>query len=167
VRYRLVIVAPNMLTAVRHTGGFMFDRVMAGWDVMVLLADDSDVRPLQILGAGTVDLEAALVWRGRGLCPQAVAVCADLFEEDVRVREGVLETLNRGETELTLWGDTPTQLDDQTETVQHRLSVAARAFKRHALAAASVDDAVGSSELFRSGELLTCAAQGRADLIPA
>ena len=33
VRYRLDVVAPSVAEAVRAAGGWMFDRVMAGWDV--------------------------------------------------------------------------------------------------------------------------------------
>ena len=39
VRYRLDVVAPSVVEAVRAAGGWMFDRVMAGWDVRVLVAD--------------------------------------------------------------------------------------------------------------------------------
>jgi hypothetical protein len=167
VRYRLVIVASSMLDAVRHTGGLLFDRVMAGWDVVVLLEDYSNLRPLQILGAETVDLASGLEWQGRGIHPQAVAVAADLFERDTRIRDGFVENLDRGETELTLWGDTPTDIDQRIDVVQHRLSLAARAFKAHALAAAAAPVAVDPFETYRSSPLLACAAHGRADLVPA
>ncbi len=45
MRYRLDIVAPSVAEAVRHAGGWIFDRVMAGWDVNVLLAQPGDTRP--------------------------------------------------------------------------------------------------------------------------
>ncbi|MCZ4551302.1 hypothetical protein [Gordonia rubripertincta] len=167
MRYRLVIVASSMLDAVRHTGGLLFDRVMAGWDVVVLLEDYSNLRPLQILGAETVDLASGLQWQGRGIHPHAVAVAADLFERDSRIRDGFVENLDRGETELTLWGDTPTDIDQRIDVVQHRLSHAARAFKAHALAAAAAPTHVERVETYRSGQLLTCAEHGRADLVPA
>ena len=65
MRYRLDVVAANAADAVRFAGGWMYDRVMAGWDVTVLLADRSDERPLQILGVATSDLELALTsWAG-------------------------------------------------------------------------------------------------------
>lgn len=167
MRYRLVVVASSMLDAVRHTGGLLFDRVMAGWDVVVLLDDHSDVRPLQILGAETEELASGLRWQGRGIRPQAVAVSADLFERNTRIRDGFLENLDRGDTELTLWGDAPTTIDTRIDTVQHQLSLAARAFKAHALAAAAAPTTVEPVETYRSGHLLSCAAQGRADLVPA
>ena len=106
MRYRLDVVAANAADAVKFAGGWMYDRVMAGWDVTVLLADRTDERPLQILGVETSDLESALaLWADRPH-PQTVAVAADLFATDERVRRGVLGALEQGLTEVTLWGDT-------------------------------------------------------------
>ena len=85
MRYRLDVVAPTVLDAVRFAGGWIYDRVMAGWDVTVLIGSDEDVRPLQILGAQTLDLESVLeAWEDRPH-PQTVAVAADLFDRDPRV----------------------------------------------------------------------------------
>jgi hypothetical protein len=165
MRYRLDVVAPTVLDAVRFAGGWVYDRVMAGWDVTVLVGDDEDVRPLEILGAEVRDLESVLAsWEERPH-PQTVAVAADLFDRDARVRRGVLEALEQGATEVTLWGEgLPAELDESVDSVQHRLSAAARAFKAQALAAANdppVD--VGHTETFRCGMMASVAA----DLIPA
>ncbi|MDT5333875.1 MAG: hypothetical protein QOF31_5172 [Mycobacterium sp.] len=165
MRYRLDVVAPTVLDAVRFAGGWVYDRVMAGWDVTILVGDDGDVRPLEILGAEVRDLESVLAsWEERPH-PQTVAVAADLFDRDARVRQGVLEALEQGATEVTLWGDgLPAELDDSVDSVQHRLSSAARAFKAQALAAANAPDAaVGNTEIFRCGMMASVAA----DLIPA
>ena len=54
------MVAPSVADAVQFAGGWLFDHVMAGWDVTVAVSDPKDVRPLRILGANTVDLESAL-----------------------------------------------------------------------------------------------------------
>ena len=79
MRYRLDVVAADVADVVRCAGGWMYDRVMAGWDVTVLLADGADKRPLHILGVETADLESALaLWADRPH-PQTVAVAADLF----------------------------------------------------------------------------------------
>lgn len=61
MRYRLDVVAPNVDDAVRAAGGWMFDRVMAGWDVRVMVAEGGDFRPLRIIGAEIADLETELV----------------------------------------------------------------------------------------------------------
>src|SRR5439155_14971420 len=57
MRYRLDVVAADVVDVVKFAGGWLFDRAMAGWDVTVLLVDHPDERPLQILGAHTIDLE--------------------------------------------------------------------------------------------------------------
>ena len=165
MRYRLDVVAPTVLDAVKFAGGWVYDRVMAGWDVTVLVGDDEDVRPLEILGAEVRDLESVLAsWEDRPH-PQTVAVAADLFDRDARVRQGVLEALEQGATEVTLWGEgLPAELDESVDSVQHRLSAAARAFKAQALAAANAPNVVvGHTETFRCGMMASVAA----DLIPA
>ena len=166
MRYRLDVVAANAADAVRFAGGWMYDRVMAGWDVTVLLAARSDERPLQILGVATSDLESALaLWEERPH-PQTVAVAADLFASDERVRRGVLGALEQGLTEVTLWGDSlPAELDESVGPVAHRLSAAARAFKSQALTAAADAGSVTGTETFRCGVMATPSVA--ADLIPA
>jgi hypothetical protein len=174
MRYRLDVVASSVVDVVRFAGGWLFDRAMAGWDVSVLPtdpADHPDGRPLQILGARVVDLEEALASFESGAetrpRPQALAAAADLLESDPRVRQGVLQALDHGVTEVTLWGETwPSELDDSVGLVQHRLSTAAQMFKAKALAAAAVQHgSIGHTETFRSG-LLACPSVA-ADLVPA
>ena len=171
MRYRLDVVAPTVAEAVRYAGGWMFDRVMAGWDVNVLLVEDGpergDVRPLRILGAEPVDFESVVAAGDDQPHPQALAVAAGLIDRDERVREGVLRALDQGMTEVAVWGDVePAALDRGVDSVQHKLSSAARVFKAQALAAAAVTDvAVGPVETFRSGAM-SCPPIG-ADLVPA
>lgn len=170
MRYRLDVVAANVGDVVRFAGGWLFDRAMAGWDVTVLLpdlAERPDRRPLQILGAQVLDLEDALASVASRPRPQALAAAADLLDCDPRVRHGVLQALDHGVTEVTLWGESwPVELDDSVGLVQHRLSTAAMIFKGKALAAAAVPhDAIGHLETFRSG-LLACPSVA-ADLVPA
>ena len=136
MRYRLDVVASNVVDVVRYAGGWLFDRALAGWDVTVLMADHPDDRPLQILGAQTLDLEYALESAATRPRPQALAAAADLVGCDSRVRQGVLQALDHGVTEVTLWGETwPAELDNSVGLVQHRLSSAAQTFKAQALAA--------------------------------
>ena len=171
MRYRLDVVAASVADVVQSAGGWLFDRAMAGWDVTVLVADrgdeQSDDRPLQILGAQALDLEYALAARASGVDtrpnPQAVAVAADLFGCDERIRQGVLQALDQGVTEVTLWGETwPAELEGSVGLVEHRLSMAAQTFKAQALAAALAvetvpQEPIGHTETFRSG--LTRAAE--------
>ena len=121
MRYRLDVVAANAADAVKFAGGWIYDRVMAGWDVTVLLADRSDERPLHILGVETSDLESALALWAERPHPQTVAVAADLFASNERVRQGVLGALEQGLTEVTLWGENwPAELDDSVGPVAHQ-----------------------------------------------
>lgn len=167
MRYRLDVVAADVVDVVKYAGGWLFDRAMAGWDVTVLIPDHPDDRPLQVLGAQTLDLEVALASVGQRPAPQTLAAAADLFGCDSRVRRGLLQALDAGVTEVTLWGETwPAELDENVGLVQHRLSGAALAFKAQALAAAAVPAAeIGHTETFCSG-LMACPSVA-ADLVPA
>ena len=135
-----------------------------GWDVTVLIGNDDDARPLEILGAQVRDLESVLeAWEDRPH-PQTVAVAADVFDSDPRVHQHVLNALEQGATEVTLWGERlPAELDESVDSVEHHLSAAARAFKSQALAAANAEAAVAHAETFRCGMSVSVAA----DLVPA
>ena len=174
MRYRLDVVASSVVDVVRFAGGWLFDRSMAGWDVTVLLADladHRDDRPLHILGVRTLDLEGALAAIDSGVetrpRPQALAAAADLLGCDPRVRRGVLQAIDHGVTEVTLWGEScPAELESSVGPVQHQLSMAARIFKAQALAAAaSPTGSIGPAETFRGG-LMACRSVA-ADLVPA
>lgn len=168
MRYRLDVVARDVSEVVRFAGGWLVDRVMAGWDVTVLITGDDDLRPLEILGVRIQDLESALAdWTDRPH-PQTVAVAAELFAADERVRRGVLGALEQGMTEVTLWGDRwPDELNATVGSARHELSAAARAFKAQALAATPGLGAVSvePTETFRCG--LAALPSVAADLTPA
>jgi hypothetical protein len=144
--------------AVRSAGGWLFDQVIAGWSGTVLTTDHADPRPLRILGAGAVDLESALGAPGWGLRPDAIAVDADLCESDPRVGRLVCAALADGVSDVRLWG---AGTGDGSRLIQHRLSVAARAFKAQALAAAAAADPIEATEAFRGGRLLRAVHTGR------
>jgi hypothetical protein len=156
------VIAPTMVDAVRAAGGWLFDSGLAGWDAMVLVADDCDSRPLRILGARTGDLEAALKSRVHGPRPHALAVDGDLYDSDLRIQRLVLRLLDIGLTEVRLWGrDWPADVDDESSLVCHRLSMAARAFKTQALTAATESaEPIDSIEMFHCGEMLSVAPEG-------
>jgi hypothetical protein len=164
MRYRLDVVAPTVLDAVKFAGGWIYDRVMAGWDVTVLVGEHDDVRPLRILGADVLELESVLEeWEDRPH-PQTVAVAAKLFDSDPRVLAHVRNALDQGATEVTLWGEhLPAELDRSVDSAQHHLSAAARAFKARALASVDAADSVEHTETFRCGMMASVAS----DLVPA
>lgn len=149
LRNRLVVIGPSVRDVVQFAGGWMFDRVTAGWDALALVSDHPDLRPLRILGVRALDLDTALA-TPTGPYPNELAVSVDLFRRDDRVRRGLLEVLEQpGDMSVTLWGgdDEPTELDERFGPRRHRLSSAARAFKAQALAAASVPAAgAGNTE---------------------
>ena len=51
MRYRLDVIAPNVLDVVDSVGGWLFDRAIGGWDVNVMVDDHDDPRPLKILAS--------------------------------------------------------------------------------------------------------------------
>jgi len=151
VKYRLDVVASSPADVVCSAGGWLYDRVRAGWEVNVLLPQQCDTRPLQILGMHAADLDSPISPAGTECAARGLAVSADMFASDIRIRQEVLAALDRWMTEVTLWHDGwPLAVGHRTSTVQHVLSGAARAFKRHALTAAGLSDSVGPTETLRS-----------------
>ena len=155
LRPRLTAIAPSAGEAVQQAGGWLFDQVMAGWDVTVISVDRGDPRPLHILGVRACVLDTALAAPVFGACLQAVALRSDLYHADARVRRLVLTAAEAGDTEIRLWGDLwPADFADEADPVSHRLSLAARAFKAQALAAAAVaPEPPMDTEVFRRGEI--------------
>jgi hypothetical protein len=111
---------------------------MAGWDVTVVTQDQADERPLRILGVCGRDLDSILTFPVHGSCLQAIAVRAELYRADERVRQLVRAAAETDRADIRVWGDAwPDDLDGKAGLVSHRLSAAARAFKAQALAAAA------------------------------
>jgi hypothetical protein len=167
VRYRIVVLSPGVVDVVRAAGGWLFDRTWAGCDVTALISNRDDDRPLRIVGATTFDLETALTSEVHTVEPDVLMVAAELYRGDTRVRHGVLDTIALGMTNVLMWGQAwPTELDGVLRPAQHRLSVAARAFKAQALIAAGCPSAAEPSETFRELDLRACRAR-TADLVTA
>jgi hypothetical protein len=163
-KYQLDVTACDVTDLVRHAGGWLYDRAMAGWDVSVLLSREGDVTPLRILGLRTQRpaLEDDSSAPARAL---ALATSADALAANPLLREDVFRAMKRGLVEVTLWGDFAggqqrsdpgrrfgaNGVDRGVESVTHVLSSAARAFKAHALRAAGLDEPVGPVETFLHG----------------
>src|ERR1700738_447166 len=60
LRHRLDVLAADTADVVQTTGGWLFDRVMAGWEVNVLLPRGCPARPLRVLGVRVLHLESEL-----------------------------------------------------------------------------------------------------------
>jgi hypothetical protein len=160
LRYRIVVLSSNIADVVDSAGGWLFDRALAGCEVTALVGGRHDDRALRILGVQSADLDSALVTQLRDLEPDALAVSADLYRCDPRVRQAVLEMMDAGLTNVIVWGDTwASELEGLVSSVHHPLSLAARAFKEHALrATAAPSGSVDSHEMFRGVDLRTCQA---------
>ena len=88
-RYQLTAVASSLVDLVGSAGGWMCDKARAGWDVKVVLTDHHDTRPLAILGASTLDVDAELsdvvkmASHGGAL---AIGACVLAADERIRAR---------------------------------------------------------------------------------
>jgi len=148
LRYRLDVIAASAVDVVHSAGGWLYDRVMAGWEVTVLLPESCDTRPLRILGVGVVDTQSEFVSTAMSSTSQTLAVSAETFAVDARLRDKVLESMDNRLTEVALWGDGwPLGVNRGLVTAQHLLSAAARRFKGYSLAAAGIPcSSVGYTE---------------------
>lgn len=146
LRYRLDVVAATAADVVQSAGGWLYDRVMAGWEVTALLTHECDARPLRILGVQAWGPGAAIAVTGS--TSQTLAVSAEAFGADPRVREKVLNSLDDRLTEVALWGEGwPLGVNRTMTRAQHVLSAAALRFKRYALSAAGIpSDSIDSIE---------------------
>jgi hypothetical protein len=158
LHYRLVVVASSTADVIRSAGGWLFDRAMAGCHVTALTGS-ADQRALEILGIHAADINDALTSQ---LCEveSALAVSADLYRADERVREAVLDMVDAGLTNLVMWGETRwREFDSLGGCVHHRLSIAARAFKAQALIATGAPASnIANLETFRGIDTRACGA---------
>ena len=101
----LYVIGPNTPEVVDCVGGWIFDRAMAGWDVTVFIPDHRDVRPLRILGAQADDYRSAVVSTEN--CPgrMALAVAAEVYDDDASVHGLVRTMLDEGSCEVAIWGN--------------------------------------------------------------
>jgi hypothetical protein len=137
LRHRLDVLAADTADVVQTTGGWLFDRVMAGWEVNVLLPHGCPARPLRVLGVQVLDLESEL--RAAGPMSPSLAVSVDAFIAHECVRELVRRAVDNRLTEVALWGEGwPLGVNRRLTRTQYRLSAAARAFKGQALRAAGI-----------------------------
>lgn len=146
MHHRLDVIAVGTGDVVLTAGGWLYDRVMAGWQVNVLLPQGCDTRPLRVLGARVLDADTDLDVSGP--MSQALAVSAEAFAADDRVKTLVRKAVASRLTEVALWGEGwPLGADRGLTRTRYTLSAAARAFKAQALRAAGMSyDAIESTE---------------------
>jgi hypothetical protein len=155
LRRQLAVIAPSVGEAVRHAGGWLFDLVWAGWDGVVITAEQADPAPARILGARAFDLGVLRASPLADRSMHAIVVEANLYNCDARVRRLVQQVSCPDLTELMLCGgDLTRSLHDAADSVPYRPSVAARAFKAQAMTVAAVRaEASGDIEMFRRSKI--------------
>jgi hypothetical protein len=149
---RLAVLAPSATDVLRFAGGWLVDQGLAGWEVNVLTTDHGDLQPLRILGALGHDLDTVLESPAPlGHCLRAIAIPADFYDADERARRIVRNACQARSADVRLWGDGQSAGQGGAGRVRHRLSLAARAFKAQALAAARVTgEAATDVEVFHT-----------------
>jgi hypothetical protein len=163
-KYQLDVTARDVVDVVGSAGGWLFDRAMAGWDVSVVVTQECDLLPLQILGvsAGRRVVDEDATAPARAL---ALAASADAVADDPELEASVMRAMKRGIGDVLLWGDAwPKGIERGVDVVEHELSSAARAFKGHALAAVGLSVPVGRYESFLGR---TSFVAGYSDLTPS
>lgn len=150
--YDLTVIASDADSMVASAGGWLCDRVRAGWQVTVVVPEAADVRALTILG---VAVETSMPHDEALQQPAAaVAVDASVLRRDDSVRRDVLRLVDSRRVEVTVWGEAPLfGSDARFERVRHRLSAAARAFKSGALRTSGHAETHSGAEEFVSTAL--------------
>jgi hypothetical protein len=147
-RYQLDVVGAHVADVVDSAGGWLFDRVMAGWDVRVAVADARDTAALDILGVQPVSLGAVF---GAGTTSTALAVAGAMCRSNDRVRDALASCARSARAEAVVWGEVwPTGGGRLGTEVRHELSAAARVFKAQAAIAAGLGSTVAAFEVFHS-----------------
>ena len=138
-RFQLFVAACDVGELIVSVGGWMCDRIRAGWDVTVAVSEQRDLRALQILGVTPFVADQGFESAVDGVGTAAIAIAPEIVESNENIRSKVVRALDDGVAEVTLWGATiPPGLRGRVDRLQHRLSGVAHAFKAHALAAAGI-----------------------------
>lgn len=148
--YRLDVFTASVRDVVAEAGGWIVDRVLAGWIVTVITGPRDDAeRAGRILGCEvTVRSATADCVRPR---PYGIALTSALYGTDDQLQQGIADVFDHA-AEISLIGVRPYgQGDPRLRPVTHRLSSAAQAFKAHSLAAAKLPHSpVADTERFLS-----------------
>jgi hypothetical protein len=148
-----MLLATDEIDLITSAGGLLVDRVMTGWRVTAHVDTCRVERAVRILGATPGDLASATTWGGDDTWPDAIVASATLVESNPVLRRLLRTAARQAGTEVAFWGGSwPIDQQKGVGPVEHQLSLAARAFKSHALAAAEVPDLAASpTETFTSG----------------
>jgi hypothetical protein len=136
--HRLDVFTSSVREVVEGAGGWIVDRVLAGWTVTIIsdAANDAE-RAARILGSGVVLRNAKA--DGPRPRPYGIALTSALYDTDRELQKRIRKALDQRSAEITLIGSRPGgQCDPRLHPVTYRLSSAARAYKASALAAAGL-----------------------------
>ncbi|BCO55843.1 hypothetical protein [Mycobacterium intracellulare] len=132
--YDLTVFATALADVVTSAGGWLFDRVRAGWRVSAVITDLRADRALRILGIHSVGIDTYFETQQTDDCGAALAISTTALK-DARVLGHARSALTQ-HAELTLWGTTATAaLERRLGPVTYRLSKTARVYKARAIAA--------------------------------
>lgn len=150
-RYRLVVIGTDAVEVVSAAGGFIYDSVSTGWQVDVHLEHDGDARALRILGARSQPVPEVVELESD--CPDALFLGATLLERHRPIHRLAANLTRHRRSDVAVWGTDvlPPQLG-KSVCLDYRLSTAASAFKKQALAAARLADGTADIETFRCGQ---------------
>jgi len=143
--YHIQVVACDVGDAVRFAGGWICDRVAAGFRVAILTNGIADTRAARIVGATVIDLNA-ITAEGAG----TLNLVSEPRTGEEQMRRHVRAVATRNSTGVTVWGGLYADISRRGEVVHHRLSSAAYLFKGHALAATGFDGPVDVVETFHA-----------------
>ncbi|BBX01018.1 hypothetical protein BST36_24130 [Mycolicibacterium moriokaense] len=153
-QYRIDVFARSVREVVTGAGGWIVDRVLAGWIVTVITdaADDAE-RAGRILGC-EVTFRSAEADSARPR-PYGIALSSALYSTDAQLQRCVTDAFDHEIVEVSLIGARPScPSDPRLRPVTYRPSAAAVAFKAHSLAAAGIPvSSVAITERFRSAVL--------------
>lgn len=97
-RYQLCVVADDVGELVNSAGGWLCDRMMAGWDVSVALPQPHNLRPLHILGITTLVTEEQFTCLSDNGPTASIAIAPGIFEANHHIRAAVQNALNHPAT---------------------------------------------------------------------
>jgi hypothetical protein len=144
----VTVITHDAEDAVRAAGGWMLDRVRAGWRVRAVVPEGSDVRGLEILGVNATFFDGRPDSSLLSAVPATVATAAETFDHPIGTR---IEALARDyDIEVAVWGEGELRSTLPFDDVRHRLSSAAATFKARALVASAPPATIGPYEFFRS-----------------
>jgi hypothetical protein len=151
--YRLDVFSESVREVVAEAGGWIVDRVLAGWRVTLITDADGGDCAGRILGC-EVTIGSAIADASRPR-PYGIVLTSALCRTDIQLQQCIADALDRQIAEISLIGVRPSgHCDPRFRPVTHRVSSAAQAFKAYAQVAAGLpDSSVEVTERFLSAAL--------------